>query len=72
MKIFIIILCFLFYINNLAQAKCAFNCSDVNSKKVLKIFINAKKKLLIIKNGDHSLFDKKLQKKILKELELII
>lgn len=36
MKIFIIILCFLFYINNLAQAKCAFNCSDANSKKVLK------------------------------------
>ena len=36
MKIFITILCFLFYINNLAHAKCAFNCSDANSKKVLK------------------------------------
>ena len=44
----------------------------IYSKKVLKIFTNAKKKLLIIKNGDHSLFNKKLQKKILKELELII
>ena len=44
----------------------------VYSKRVLKIFTNAKKKLLIIKNGDHSLFNKKLQKKILKELELII
>ena len=44
----------------------------VYSKKVLKIFINAKKKLLIIKNGDHSLFNKKLQKKIIKELKLII
>ena len=44
----------------------------VYSKKVLKIFVNAKKKLLIIKNGDHSLFNKKLQKKIIKELGLII
>ncbi len=44
----------------------------VYSKRVLKIFTNAKKKLLIIKNGDHSLFNKKLQKKIIKELELII
>ena len=44
----------------------------VYSKKVLKIFINARKKLLIIKNGDHSLFNKKLQKKIIKELKLII
>ena len=44
----------------------------VYSKRVLKIFTNGRKKLLIIKNGDHSLFNKKLQKKILKELELII
>ena len=44
----------------------------VYSKKVLKIFVKAKKKLLIIKNGDHSLFNKKLQKKIIGELELII
>ena len=44
----------------------------VYSKRVLKIFTNAIKKILIIKNGDHSLFNKKLQKKILKELELII
>ena len=41
------------------------------SKKVLKLFNNAKKKLVIIKNGDHSLFNKKLQKKILGELNLI-
>jgi pimeloyl-ACP methyl ester carboxylesterase len=39
------------------------------SRKVLKLFNNAKKKLLIIKNGDHSLFSKKLQKKILRELD---
>ena len=39
------------------------------SRKVLKIFNNAKKKLLIIKNGDHSLFSKKLQKKITKQLD---
>ena len=44
----------------------------VFSKRVLKIFTNARKKLLVIKNGDHSLFNKKLQKKIIKELELII
>ena len=44
----------------------------VYSKRVLKIFTNAKKKLLIIKNGDHSLFNKKLQKKIVKELKFII
>jgi len=40
------------------------------SRKVLNLFDNAKKKLLIIKNGDHSLFSKKLQKKITKELDL--
>ena len=42
------------------------------SRKVLKIFQNAKKKLLIIKGGDHSLSKKKWLKKILKELYLII
>ena len=44
----------------------------VFSKRVLKIFTNARKKLLVIKNGDHSLFNKKLQKKIINVLELII
>jgi uncharacterized protein len=42
------------------------------SRKVLKIFKNAKKKLLIIKGGDHSLSEKKWLKRILKELKLII
>ena len=42
------------------------------SKKVLKIFKNAKKKLLIIKNGDHSLSSKKNLKKITTELNNII
>ena len=42
------------------------------SRKVLKIFQNAKKKLLIIKGGDHSLSEKKWLKKILQELQLII
>ena len=42
------------------------------SRKVLKIFKNAKKKLLIIKGGDHSLSEKKWLKKILQELRLII
>jgi len=36
---------------------------QVYSKKVLKIFNNAKKKLVIIKNGDHSLSSKKGLKK---------
>jgi alpha-beta hydrolase superfamily lysophospholipase len=42
------------------------------SKKVLRLFSSTKKKLIIIKNGDHSLFNKKLQKKIIRELDLII
>ena len=33
------------------------------SRKVLKIFPNAKKKLVIIKNGDHSLSSQKMVKK---------
>jgi len=42
------------------------------SKKILNLFVEAKKKLVVIKNGDHSLFNKKLQKKIINELDLII
>ena len=42
------------------------------SRKVLKIFKNAKKKLLIIRNGDHSLSSKKNLKKITIELNNII
>ena len=42
------------------------------SRKVLKIFQKAKKKLVIIKNGDHSLSSQKWLKIILKELKLII
>ena len=42
------------------------------SRKILKIFKKAKKKLVIIKNGDHSLSKKKYLKIILKELKLII
>ena len=39
------------------------------SRKVLKIFINAKKKLVVIKNGDHSLSNKQSIDKILRELD---
>ncbi len=39
------------------------------SRKVLKIFTKAKKKLLIIKNGNHSLSARKNLKKITKELD---
>ena len=42
------------------------------SKKVLKVFKNAHKKLLIIKNGDHSLSSKRNLNKITKELNNII
>ena len=42
------------------------------SKKVLKIFKNAKKKLVIVKNGDHSLSSLKWLRLLKKELELII
>ena len=42
------------------------------SRKVLKIFKNANKKLLIIKNGDHSLSSKRNLKKITIELNNII
>ena len=42
------------------------------SRKVLKIFSKAKKKLIIIKNGDHSLSRKDRLKKIVSELNKII
>ena len=42
------------------------------SRKVLKIFQKAKKKLVIIKDGDHSLSSQKWLKIIIKELKLII
>ena len=42
------------------------------SRKVLKIFKNAKKKLVIVKNGDHSLSSAKNLRLLRKELNLII
>jgi esterase/lipase len=42
------------------------------SKKVLKIFSKAKKKLIIVKNGDHSLSSKSGLKKIILELNKIV
>ena len=42
------------------------------SKKVLKIFKNAKKKFVIVKNGDHSLSSSKWLKLLKRELRLII
>ena len=44
----------------------------VFSKKILKIFPKAKKKLIKINNGDHSLSKKNDLKKICKELDYII
>ena len=42
------------------------------SKKILKIFKNSKKRLVIIKNGDHSLSSSKWLRILKKELKLII
>ena len=45
---------------------------QVYSKKILRMFIKAKKKLVIIKNGDHSLSNKQALKKIIIELNKIV
>ena len=42
------------------------------SRKILKIFRNSKKKLLIIKNGDHSLSSPKYLEILKKELNLLV
>jgi len=44
----------------------------IYSRKVLKLFNKAKKKLIIIKNGDHSLSNKKNLNKITLELDKIL
>ena len=41
------------------------------SKKILKVFKNANKKLLVVKSGDHSLSSKRNLNKITKELDNI-
>ena len=42
------------------------------SRKVLSVFMGAKKKLVVIKNGDHSLSDNNPLKRIIKELDSIV
>jgi len=44
----------------------------IYSRKVLKLFNIARKKLIVIKNGDHSLSNKKNLKKITLELDKIV
>ncbi len=44
----------------------------IYSRKILKLFNKAEKKLIIIKNGDHSLSNKKNLKKIALELDKIV
>ena len=44
----------------------------VYSRKILRLFKKAKKRLIIIKNGDHSLSNKKNLKKITLELDKIV
>ena len=42
------------------------------SKKILKIFKKAEKKLVVVKKGDHSLSSKKYLQILIKELNLLI
>ena len=42
------------------------------SRKVLTLFTKAKKRIVVIKNGDHSLSNKKNLKKITFELDKIV
>ena len=42
------------------------------SREILRLFKKAKKKLIIIKNGDHSLSSKKNLKKIISELNNMV
>ena len=42
------------------------------SRKVLALFSKAKKKLIVVKNGDHSLSDRKSLNKIIKELNRVV
>ena len=42
------------------------------SRKVLSVFPNAQKKLVVIKNGDHSLSNQASLKKIIKELKSVV
>ena len=41
------------------------------SRKILNIFKNANKKLILIKSGDHSLSKKNNLKKLISEIEII-
>ena len=42
------------------------------SRKVLSVFPNAPRKLVVIKNGDHSLSNQASLKKIIKELNSVV
>ena len=44
----------------------------IYSKKILRLFKKAKKRLLIVKKGDHSLSNKRNLKKIIFELNKIV
>ena len=44
----------------------------IYSKKILRMFVSSKKKMIIIKNGDHSLTSRKNLKKIIVELDKIV
>ena len=58
--------------NSVSGQTNSFFLPKVYSKKVLKIFRNAEKKLIIIKNGDHSLSSTKWLKILIKELNAIV
>jgi fermentation-respiration switch protein FrsA (DUF1100 family) len=44
----------------------------IYSRKILGLFNKSKKKLIVIKNGDHSLSSKKNLNKIISELDKIV
>ena len=44
----------------------------IYSRKILRLFNKSKKKLIVIKNGDHSLSNKKNLNKIIYELNKIV
>ena len=45
---------------------------SIYSKYVLKMFSKAKKRIIIVKNGDHSLSNQRPLRKIIKELNIIV
>ena len=65
-----------YFLNKLIQEKYNFDLITTNTRKtenkIFKICKNSKRKLIIVKNGDHSLSKKSDLKKICNELNHMI